>query len=519
MWFGTILMALSQGAFAQDDAPRAGGTAVLAIPADPSIMLRNVSTRTVDGAMACIVYQGLMESDAEGNPVPLLAKEVETSPDAKTYTFHLHEANWHDGQRFTSEDVRFTLEEVSARYSAVFSRMAELIEAIDTPDDRTVIIRLKSPVGPLLNSLTCLQGTGILPAHIFQGTDVLSNPAAQQPVGTGAFKMSEWVRGSHLRFVKNEDYWEDGKPHLDEVVAQIIPTSAGRTQALLSGDVDRIAWMGMEVSNYPLIEANPQTALAEANMPPAANYIFLNTERPLISDKRVRQALFMALDRDYIRQAAFRNVGEVGTMPFPAGIAWAADESVDYRTMYPFDPERAGALLDEAGHPRGADGTRFRIDLVYNSAFNGGNEIAASLRNMWGAIGVDLNITSLEPAAASQRVYMDGDFDVFFIGYSSQGDPALGVSSTYHSNAIGLLSGNASRYANPAIDALFDEGLVAPTLEDRAAIYKEIQRVLADELPVLTLTEQQHFDAQSVDLKGMENEFNHAHWRDAWLDR
>lgn len=515
----SILMLGAPSAFAQESAPKDGGTAVFAIPGDPSTLLRNLSSLPVDGAVGCIMSQALMESDREGNPVPLLAKSVDVSPDAKTYRFTLQDATWHDGKPLTSEDVRFTLKEVSGKNNAIFRRALAVIESIETPSDKEVVITLKQPYGPLLSSLTCIQGTGILPAHVFAGTDVASNPAAQQPIGTGPFMFKEWVRGSHLTMVRNPNYWEPGKPHLDELIAQIIPTSAGRAQALLSGSIDRIPWMAMEISNYPLIESNPNTELMPTFLPPGMNWIFFNLEREPLSDKRVRQALLMATDRDYIRQAAFSNIGDVGTMPFPASLAWAADESIDYRTMYPFDVERANALLDEAGIARGADGTRFSINFVYRNNFGGGAETAAALRSMWQKVGVELNILSLEAAPSTQRVYMDADFDLFFTGYSSQGHPALGIARAFNTASIGLPNGNAARYSNPTVDALFEEAERAPTQEQSGEIYRQIQRILAEDLPVLSITEQKHFDAQSTSLKGLENEYNHAHWRNAWLDR
>jgi peptide/nickel transport system substrate-binding protein len=327
------------------------------------------------------------------------------------------------------------------------------------------------------------------------------------------------VRGSHLTMVKNPDYWEAGKPHLDELIAQVIPTSAGRAQALLSGGIDRIPWMGMEISNYPLIENNPNTELLPTFLPPGMNWIFFNVEREPLNDKRVRQALTMATDRDYIRQAAFSNIGDVGTMPFPAGLTWAADPGIDYRTMYPFDVERANALLDEAGIKRDAKGKRFSIDFVYRNNFGGGAETAAALRNMWQKVGVDLNIMSLEAAASIQRVYIDADFDAFFTGYSSQGDPALGISRAFNTPSIGLPNGNAARYSNPEVDQLFADAVLAPTREAAGDIYKKIQRILAEDLPVISVTEQKHFDAQSKTLKGLEHEYNHATWRNAWLNR
>jgi peptide/nickel transport system substrate-binding protein len=366
-----------------------------------------------------------------------------------------------------------------------------------------------------------MQGAGIVPSHIFAdaGVDVPDNPAATAPIGTGPYRFVEWVRGSHVRMERNPDYWEEGRPYLDELIAQVIPTAPGRAQALLSGQIDRIPWPAMDVSTYPLIEANPSTELFPPSMPPGLNWMFLNVERAPLNDKRVRQALFMALDRDYIREAAYRNIANLGLMPFPARLTWVADESIDYREMYPFDVERANALLDEAGLPRGPDGTRFKVSFIYRNNFGGGAETAAAVRSMWGDVGVDVEILAMEAAASTQKVYVDGDFDVFFASYNSQGDPALGLARAFQTDSIGIPNGNAARYSNPEVDALFDAAVRAPSREESAEIYRQIQRILAEELPALTIVEQVNYDALATDLEGLEGDYHHAHWRNAWLNR
>lgn len=506
-------------AAAQSAEPKRGGTAVFAIPEDPTILLRNVASQTQDGLFSCIVYQGLMRTTAKGEIVPFLAKSHEVSEDGKTHTFVLQDAKWTDGKPLTSEDVKYTFLEVSGKHSAIFRRTAAMIETIETPSPNTVIVKLKQPYGPFMTSLTCPQGGGILPAHIFAGTDVRQNPAANNPVGLGPFKLQEWVRGSHLKLVKNPDYWEEGKPYLDEVIGQIIPSSAGRTQALLSGEIDRIAYFGLEISNYPLIQGNPRVMLTEAVKPPGTDMVFLNHENQYLKDKRVRQALFYAMDRDFIVQSAFHNVGAVATKPWTAVLDWTSDPSIDYNTMYPYDVDKANALLDEAGVARGADGKRFAISIITDTSYNGGGEIAAALKNMWEKIGVDVTIETLESSAASQRVFTDAKFDAFITGYISQGDPALGIARIFVTSSIGLPNGNAGRYSNPKVDELFERAGTAPTQEERAELYKEVQRLLAEELPVLTFHEQLEYDAQSVDLKGMEDETFLPTYREAWIDR
>ena len=499
------ILALGAGAgWAQDATPKQGGTAVFAIPGDPNLLMRNASSQTVDGAIGCIVYQGMMGSDVEGRPVPLLAESVEIAGDGKAYTFQLRDAKWHDGAPLTSEDVRFTLMEVSAEHSAILGRMAPFIEAVETPDARTVVIRLTGPHSALLNGLTCLQGAGIVRAHVFAGSDLLSNPAMAAPVGTGPFRMTEWVRGSHLGFEAFPDYWEEGKPHLDGLIAQIIPTSAGRVQALMSGEIDRIAEMGMDVASYPVIEANPSTELMVNHEPPGITQVFLNLEHAPLDDVRVRRALLMATDREYIIEAAFGDAAEVARMPFPAGIEWAADPSIDFRTQYPFDVAAAEALLDEAGLARGADGTRFAIDIVYQSTFPGGGEIAArSLDNMWSAVGVEVNLYALEPGAATQRVFVDGDFGAYFINYSRHGRSCAGRGAD--------LRLHLDRHAEREWLALFQprggralrrRGAHGQPGGERRRLPAESSRILAEDLPVLPLLSKITYDAQRTDSHG-----------------
>jgi peptide/nickel transport system substrate-binding protein len=186
--------------------------------------------------------------------------------------------------------------------------------------------------------------------------------------------------------------------------------------------------------------------------------------------------------------------------------------------MYPYDPARANKLLDEAGLPRNASGVRFGLGIIYEPARGGGAEIAAALKNTWGNIGVDLKIEAVEPPTSVERVG-SGKFDIFVRGFSSAGDPALGWATTFVSSAIDLPGGNGSRYSNPEIDDLFTKAEELTSLEDRGAFYRKAQTILAKDLPVLTIHEAVDYEAQSAQLKGLEDEYMFPTWRDAWLDR
>src|SRR6516225_1313813 len=187
--------------------PRYGGTVVTVLGADPAVLNPGISVGVPDVFVGCILYDSLIRF----------------------------------GKNFTSEDVKFSLAQVSAKYGPKFNAPGSFIQTIETPDPLTAVIKLSKPFGPFLFSLACEQNAPILPAHVFQGTDVLKSEATlSKPVGNGPFVLQEWVRGDHLTFVKNPTYWRKGQPYLDKVVVKIMPDSSARILALRAGEVDFI---------------------------------------------------------------------------------------------------------------------------------------------------------------------------------------------------------------------------------------------------------------------------------------
>src|SRR5262245_21896088 len=199
--------------------PKRGGTAIVVIGADPAILNPNVTVGAPDVLTGCMLYDGLVRFAQAFQIVPSLAKYWEIAPDGLTYTLHLVSSTWSDGKPLTSEDVKFTLLEVSSKYGSKFIAPGKAIKDIETPDQQTVVIRLSKPFGPFRFSLACEQNAAILPAHIFRGTDVLKNPASNvSPIGEGPFRLQEWVRADHLTLGRNPNYWTPGQPYLDRII-------------------------------------------------------------------------------------------------------------------------------------------------------------------------------------------------------------------------------------------------------------------------------------------------------------
>jgi peptide/nickel transport system substrate-binding protein len=516
-----ILGTASSGAsLAQTSAqPVKGGTAIWALNQDPSTVNPVVTSNIPDRQVGCIVYEGLIEVTNDYKIVPLLAKSWTIAEDGLTYSFELNKATWHDGQPFTSDDVKYSLLEVNSKYSTIFGPAGRVIDSIDAPAPDRVVIKLKQPFGPFIISLGCIQGGAILPAHLFRGTDVMTNPATtSMPVGTGAFKLVEWKRGEFVRLAKNPNYHDPSKPNLDELIGKVITQGSSRAQALKAGEIDLV--IAPTPGDVPGLSQDPKLKVGQADNAPNSSMAFMNTKRKPLDDKRVRHALFMATDRDYLMKTAFFNIGTVGIAPFTSDIGWALNPAIDYRKMYPFDVAKANALLDEAGQKRGADGKRFAIRVAtFANVYPELQQVALALKSMWQAVGVDVVIEQLEDAAYLKKVYTDKDFDVALNAYTSYSDPALGIARTFVTSAIGRPYGNASQYSNPEVDTLFAKGEASSNFEERAKYYREVQAILAEDLPVMQLRSYREMAAYSKRLNGLWGIVQgNGKWSNAWIE-
>jgi peptide/nickel transport system substrate-binding protein len=509
------------GAFAQQPRmPVKGGTLIVGIGADAPSVNPVLSTGIPDRLIGCSIYEGLIKFTADLEARPLLARSWNISADGKTYEFQLRAAKWHDGKPFTSEDVRYSLAEASPKYSSMFASAGRQIEAVEAPAPDKVIVKLKQPFGALLLSLSCAGGGAILPAHIFKGTELPSNPASTAaPVGTGPFKLTEWQRGNFIRLSRNPDYWDTGKPYLDEVAIKIVPQAASRMQALQSGEIDQIPGQFFPSSNHGLVRADRRLKLTTSGFPPGTTFGFFNVSRKPLDDPKVRQALFMATNRDYLVKTAWQGDGTPSPRPWTSAIKWAANPDIDYSKMYPFDPKGANALLDEAGLKRGANGTRFAVGFAYAANSVEFGQVGLALQSMWKEIGVDVTVEALELATYMKRVYQDRNFDIAIDIYTSAGDPALGVARTFLTSAIGRPYGNPSGYSNPEIDSLFDKGETETDQAVRGRSYAAAQVILARDLPNMAIRDYRTIDASTTKLHGAWEVLGPISLGDAWLEK
>lgn len=466
----------------------AGGTLVVAVGEDPGQFNPGITTSFGPHSVADSIYNGLVQLDINANPVPDLAESWEISDDATTYTFNLVEGvTWHDGEPFTSADVKFTFEEILLNYhSRTKAGLETALAGIDTPDDLTVVFRFNEPYAPLLQRLNVTEAP-ILPQHIYEGVeDPTQAEANLMPVGTGPFMFDAYTPGTEVRLVRNENYFKEGLPLLDAIVFRVIPDASTQIAALEAGEVDYV-WR-VPGPNAALIEASPDTEIVSVPSGPGGGFCIMtmtfNLDREVFEDVRVRQAFAYAIDRQQILEQVIFNQGNVAEAPISSKIAWA---HLDGGPEYPYDPEQARTLLDEAGYPAGDDGTRFTVDFVHFPNFSKYGEV---MREQLAEVGIDLELRPLERDASIEAIFNERDFDTNIISYCNNTDPEIGVRRMYVSTNIGPIPfSNGANYVNPTIDELFEEASSTADRDARAEAYYEIQRILLEELPYWWLVE------------------------------
>jgi peptide/nickel transport system substrate-binding protein len=494
-----LLVALPSQATAQSAGT--GGTMVIGAGNDPGQFNPGITTAGGTHFVTGNIYNGLLMLDEAFNPMPDLAESWTASPDGTSYTFNLAQnVTWHDGQPFTSADVKFTFEEVLLKFHARTKAGLETVLAgIDTPDDYTVVMRFNQPYGPLLQRLDVVEAA-ILPRHIYAGTDVQNNPANQQPVGTGPFKFAEYAKGDRVRLVKNEGYFKPGLPYLDELVFRIIPQPTTATLAFEQGEVDYL--ISVPGPDMTRLRAMPGVTIASTSAGSGGSNcqdtLVYNLRKAPLDTLEVRLAFAHAIDRQRILDEVRFGQGRVAISPISSALGWAHNPNV---ARYDFDPARAAELLDRAGYPVQAGGSRFSLTFPHPTSFARQGEV---IRENLAAIGVDLQLQPLEVNAANEATYVRAEFDIGFGSYCNGPDPEIGVTRAYVSSNIKPIPfANGAAYSNPRVDALFTQAASTIDRTQRAALYGEIQDILVQEVPYWWLTESDQVRAIAPGFQGL----------------
>src|SRR6266568_7840491 len=304
--------------------PAAGDSLVEGTIGEASTLIPLLATDSSSHAVAGQIYNGLVKYDKNLNIVGDLAESFDISKDGLTITFHLHHGvKWHDGAPLTSGDVLYTYQvTIDPKTPTAYAEDFKQVKSITAPDSYTIRVTYESPFAPALASW----GMNILPAHLLEGKDITRSPLARNPVGTGPYRFKEWVSGQKIVLEANKDYFE-GRPYIDRYIYRIIPDSSTMYMELKSGALDM---MGLSPVQYQRQTDTPEfRARFNKYRYPASAFTYLgyNLRHPLFSDRRVRQALTSAINKDEIVHGVMLGMGQVAHGPYKPG-TWAHDPQI-----------------------------------------------------------------------------------------------------------------------------------------------------------------------------------------------
>ena len=459
------------------------------------------------------LFSRLVQMNIDEDIMPDLATDWEFSEDGKSLTFHLQEeALWHDGEPVTSEDVKLTFDTIISEKGYISNDLGN-VESIECPDEHTVVFNLTTPSAVLLATLS-QYGAYILPKHIYEGTDWMTNPANLEPIGSGPFKFVSFDPGSSIVIEAFEDYFR-GRPYLDQVIYRIIPDSNTSYQAFLNGELDNVGG-GLPPGALDKLAEDPNYKVLYYELSAGFDYLAFNFSDKNFSKPLVRKAVTLAINNPQIVEVALKGEG----VPSQYYLPMAYEEFLNDDAMMPErDVEAAKACLEEAGYTQDADGYYFECTLDIDSSGTYPDIAAVVVENLKEA-GIKVNLNSMEYAAWNDKVSGSRDFEFTLMG--GQASPDISrcsrrVGTDGEQNYMG--------YSNPKVDELFAQGAMETDQEARYEIYKEIQVYLAEDIPYVpiydfsgrTITPAYVMDHPWTEPSSIY--YSSACWAGTWLDK
>ena len=468
--------------------PKPGGSVAWAAEADPGALDPYAANGL--SIWGDLTYQSLVMFDDSMKLVPCLAEAWKLSDDRLTWTFRLRQGvAFHDGSEFEAEDVAFWFERTTAPGSgSPFRGSFGPIVKVTPKGKYEVEFALEAPHAPFLATLASLRGSAIVPHRWMQSAGARARTSA---MGSGPFRIAEYVPGSQIRYVRHREYWEKGLPYLDEVRLLILPDEGQRVEALRSGRVT-YATIGPTVAQQVRREL---TVLSAAG--PGQVVTVFNTRRKPFDDVRVRQAISLVVDRPAAIQQATDGEGRL-TGPVPIGLGeWASPpESLPYRK----DLATAKHLLNEAGY---ADGFEAAIKAPQDHPVL--LRTATLLAEQVQALGISLRVEPVERAAFVAAVEAN-DFDLHMhrIGFLPDPDAYL---SPYAAQGRAPGSRSLAWWENARYDELVEQGRAVMDPGARKNLYDEAAGIVMHEAPLIWWFTENTIEAVHASVKGYRQSF------------
>jgi len=480
---GTSLM--SPAAPKNDGRPD-GGTLGYGEYGRPSTLDPITSNEMISLRITELVFNGLVGIDEKQQIVPELAERWEVSKDGRAYTFFLRkDVTWHpkegeDSKPFTADDVVFTYNiMMHPRTITPLKVRYEFIDKVEKLNDYTVQFTLKRPI---LNALAKFSFK-VLPKHGPSNPLYLTreDPFVQHPIGTGPYILKTITTDREIVLVANENYFK-GRPHINKFISKPFADQNIMTQALMFNAIDMVVLVNPR--DIPELQGDKRFILQPYN---ALSYGFFgyNLRNPLLADKRVRKAFTYAVNRQEMLDSFFNGQGTIISGPFAPG-SWAYNLDVQ---PLPFDPQKAIALLREAGFNPGPDGVMQKdgkkltlsLKVPIEKESEAVKRVVLAFQNYLKNIGAAVKVEFKEWQAWKESVFLEHDFDIVFASWVF--DDSADISSLFHSAEIGSWKNNFGAYSNPEVDGLIVESKLTLDHEKRRTINRKLHAILLDEAP------------------------------------
>jgi peptide/nickel transport system substrate-binding protein len=464
-----------------DKPPAFGDILVRGDIGDASNLIPLLASDSASHTVAGMVFNGLVKYDKNMNVVGDLAESWDITHNGLVITFHLRKGvKWHDAKPFTSADVLYTYQvttdpKTPTAYAGDFLK----IKKAEALDDYTFRVTYDKPFAPALISWA----SAILPKHLLAGRDITKSPLMRHPIGTGPYKFKEWVAGQKIVLVSNDDYFE-GRPYIDGRITRIIPDTA---TMFLELRAQNIGMMGLTPLQYTRQTDNnlfKENFKKYRYLSFAYTYLGYNLKNPLFMDKRVRQAISYAINKDEIVSGVLLGLGKPATGPYKHG-TWAHNDKVK---TYNYDPAKARELLKQAGlvdtNNDGVlekDGKPFEFEILTNQGNETRQKCAEIIQRQLKEVGISVKIRIVEWSAFVTNFINKRRFDAVILGWTIPLDPD--AYDVWHSSKTAAEELNFISYKNPEADDVLEKGRSTFNQDERKKYYDRFQEILAEDQP------------------------------------
>ncbi|MDA7026090.1 peptide-binding protein [Bacillus sp. CLL-7-23] len=507
-----------------DGKPKQGGDLVVGSTGEPTLFNPLYSTDSASSDIEDLIYSTLLDVNEKLEVEYDLAEDVKQSKDGLSFDVKLRKGvKFHDGKEMTADDVVFTYSiPLNDDYVGERGTNFKVIKSITKKGKYEVEFKLKHP-DPYFYNVT-LGSYGILPKHILKDVPISKLGEHEfnrkNPIGTGPFKFKEWKQGQYVK-VEAFDHYYGGRPHLDSITYKIIPDGNAALTQLQAGDIGYYVIKGPD---YKTAEGFDHVKV-ETKLGLNYSYIGWNQKNELFRDKKVRQALSYAINRQAIVDQVLDGDGKVANIP-ESPISWNYPKNKDKIKTFDYNPEKAKKLLKEAGWTDSdgdgildKDGKKFAFTMKTNQGNKPREDLAVVVQQQLKEIGIEAKPQIVEWSALIEQMNPPNwDFDAIILGWSLATFPDQ--SNIFHSKEAkkGL---NYVWYQNKELDKLLDKAKTYKDREDYQKIYEKIYEILAEDQPYTFLYYENYHRAMPANMKGFvfhpKNDLYKA--EDWWLDK